>query len=102
MTIKPLNEDEFKRTRLFVGGCADGRRLEIPPGDYPFYRAVKESKPINTTYDIPTFAEGYPCGFDTYRRDRLISGRDEYEFYVWEKIDPSQAVFRLLKKYKRP
>jgi hypothetical protein len=70
---------------LFIGGSADGQWLAKPTAEY-------WKIPKNETYRGLVLC-------DTYRRERLRSGNEEWECYVLESMTSQDFIERLINGY---
>ncbi len=91
----------YDHTEVFIGGEADGRRITIPAGHYPYYKVHAEPE-VKACAHIADMPFEYEIKIDTYRRDRLVSDGHVFELYVLDSLTPSQAIHKLINRYKRP
>lgn len=76
--------------RLFIGGSADGQRIDVPDGMTMFRVAIEER------YD-----EGEDCviKYEIYRRERLASPSQQYIVFVKDSLTIDAALRALVDCY---
>jgi hypothetical protein len=102
--LKPLgkclldigNYLQVNKAILFVGGCADGKRIVVSddqpywkmPLYYPTQYGNIDAPPTITDIETNTYIK-----FPIYYKDGKI------EFFKWDKLEDSEAIIKLLQGY---
>ena len=85
-------------THLFIGGCADGRRLSL----------LEKTNTVRVPVDgdIPTKA--WPCtdrettlNYNIYHSQKLAANGQIFVVYVYEKLTMAEAMRMLIEGYKQ-
>lgn len=91
----------YKHVELFIGGIADGKRIEVQRGYFPYYEVIDDPEilahPVFTSGDLPTSLKS-----ERYQRHELRVGKVTFEIYVSPDLSVEEAMAKLLNRYKRP
>lgn len=73
---------------IFIGGANDGKSVEVP--DLPIVR-------------LPIPSHMHRSGVETedYRKERLATEKQVFEFYVSQSLSLESALLKLLARYER-
>jgi len=83
---------------LFIGGCVDGKRIELDPTSLPsFYRVPLETRSYATSLLGDIQQSGVMLA-QTYQKT-LFLGRQRTFIYVYEKLNDSDAIDLMILRY---
>lgn len=83
---------------MAIGGVADGRTVEIDPGERAFYTfPVMESLPVG---DWTPDVDYEPMKVEHYRTERFMADNVEFWFLVPIKWDIATAMCKLVEGYR--
>lgn len=85
-------------TSLFIGGCADGQRIDALNLDY--YRVPVLQQLVCSYKDTPSFTDTNMPEIHTYRRERLGAPGKTWTVFVYEPMSMTEAMDKLLDNYR--
>lgn len=88
---KPSNDVGY----LFIGGCSDGRRINVP--NLPF---VKVPVYEEQSFLLSGKSISPNLKIETYREEKMKTPLSLFTFYVFESMPIESAIARLIKHYQ--